>query len=66
MTADDIDWDEDPPLEIVRWYERPGPLVGTVSQASALAGAFALGVITTLGVLAAARLVVHHDDDHED
>ncbi len=63
MSADDIDWDEEPPLEIVRWYERPGPLVGGGAQASALAGAFVLGALTTLAALVLARALGGGDED---
>ncbi len=47
-----IELDEDQPQEIVHWFDRR-PVIVTPAQASAaLAGAFALGLLSAVGLLA--------------
>jgi len=42
--------------EIVQWYAKRPVTVSTAAATSSLVGAFALGVLTTIGTLAVMRL----------
>jgi hypothetical protein len=57
---DDVDPLAEPPVtEVVRWFDRPGWSLGSITPAAALAGAFALGALAALGVAFAVQAARH-------
>jgi hypothetical protein len=53
---------EPPDEPVVHWMERPPSTLGPATITGALAGAFVLGVLATLGAITVARIVAGHDD----
>lgn len=62
--AEDFMIDE-PDQALVHWMEPKHLTIGAAGLSGAIIGAFALGALATLGVIALARWIDHHDEVEE-
>jgi hypothetical protein len=55
--------EDDPTVEVVRWYDRPGWPLGGMQPSIAIAGAFILGLAVGAAVATGVGLLRDRDDD---